>query len=50
MEFLDITILGTTYRYDVNIEKKFKERRRDCRSKNSSQSKHGKGSPNPKNK
>ena len=49
-EFLDITSLGATYRYVVNIEKKFKQERREFVSANSSQLKQGKGGPNPQNK
>jgi hypothetical protein len=47
MEFLDITSLGTTYRYVVKIEQKFKQKRQEFGSANSSQPKQGKGSPNP---
>ena len=36
MEFLDITSLGTAYRYATKIEQKFKQKKRDF------------GSPNPK--
>jgi hypothetical protein len=36
MEFLDIASLGVTYRYVVNIEKKFKQKRGDFGSANSS--------------
>jgi hypothetical protein len=50
MDFLDITSLGTTYRYVVKIEQKFKQKRREFGSANSSQPKQGKGGPNPQNK
>jgi hypothetical protein len=50
MEFLDITSLGMAYRYVVKIEHKFKQKRREFGSANSSQSKKGKGGPNPHNK
>jgi hypothetical protein len=50
MEFLYIKTLGTTYRYVVKIEHKFKQKRQYCGSKNSSQEKHRKGGPNPQNK
>jgi hypothetical protein len=50
MEFLDITSLGMTYRYVVKIEQKFKQKRREFGSANSSQPKQGKGGPNPHNK
>jgi hypothetical protein len=36
MEFLDIASLGATYRYVVKIEKKFKKKRREFGSANSS--------------
>jgi hypothetical protein len=45
MEFLDITPLGTTYRYAVKIEQKFKQKRREFAYENSSQSKQGKATP-----
>jgi hypothetical protein len=47
MEFLDIASLGTTYRYAVKIEQKFKQKRREVGSANPSQLKQGKGGPNP---
>jgi hypothetical protein len=50
MEFLEIASLGTTYRYANKIEHKFKQKRREFGSANSSQLKQGKGSPNPHNK
>jgi hypothetical protein len=34
MEFLDISSLGTTYRYAVKIEQKFKQKKRDFGSVN----------------
>jgi hypothetical protein len=46
MEFVDIASLGTPYRYDVQIEKKMKQKRREFGSTNASQSKQGKGIPN----
>ena len=42
MEFLNISSLGTTYRYVANIEKKFKQKKRDIGSANQKQ---GKGAP-----
>ena len=47
MEFLDISSLGTTYRYAVKIEKNFKQKKRDFCSANPKQ---GKGAPKPQNK
>jgi hypothetical protein len=47
MEFLDISSLGTTYRYVVKIEQKFKQKKREFGSMNSSTVKQGKGNPNP---
>ena len=47
MEFLDITSLGTTYRYATKIEHKFKQKKRDFGSVNL---KLGKGAPEPQNK
>jgi hypothetical protein len=49
MEFLDITSLGMDYRYVVKIEHKFKNKRREFGSTNSSQPKQGKGGPNAQN-
>jgi len=34
MEFLDISSLGTAYRYTVKIEQKFKQKKRDFGSMN----------------
>jgi hypothetical protein len=50
MEFMDITSLGIAYRYAVKIEHKFKQKRQEFGSANSSQSKQGKGDPNPHSK
>jgi len=50
MEFLDITSLGTTYRYTLKIEQKIKQKRREFGSANPSQQKQGKGNPNPHSK
>jgi hypothetical protein len=50
MDFLDIASLGTTYRYAIKIEQKFKQKRQEFGSTNSSQSKQGKGIPKPHNK
>jgi hypothetical protein len=50
MEFLDIVSLGTTYSYAINIEQKFKQKRREFGSAKSSQLKQGKGGPNPHDK
>ena len=47
MEFLDITSLGTTYRYAAKIEHKFKQKKRDFGSTNL---KLGKGAPEPQSK
>jgi hypothetical protein len=47
MEFLDISSLGTAYRYTVKIEQKFKQKKRDFGSVNLKQ---GKGTPKPQNK
>jgi hypothetical protein len=47
MEFLDISSLGTTYRYGDKIEQKFKQKKRDFGSANQ---KRGKGAPKPQNK
>jgi hypothetical protein len=50
MEFLDISSLGTTYRYAVKIEQKLKQKARQFGPRNPSQQKSGKGGPNPQNK
>jgi hypothetical protein len=50
MDFLDIASLGVAYRYAFKIEYKFKEKRREFGSANSSQPKQGKGGPNPQKK
>jgi hypothetical protein len=50
MEFLDIASLGTAYRYVVKIKQKFKQKRQEFGSANSSQLKQDKGGPNPQNK
>jgi hypothetical protein len=47
MEFLDISSLGTAYRYTVKIEQKFKQKKRDFGSVNPKQ---GKGTPKPQKK
>ena len=47
MEFLDISSLGTTYRYAAKIEHKFKQKKRDFGSMNRKQ---GKGAPKLKKK
>jgi hypothetical protein len=47
MEFLDISSLGTTYRYAAKIEQKFKQKKRDFGSMNQ---KKAKGAPKPQNK
>ena len=47
MKFIDISSLGSAYRYAVKIEQKFKQRNmRDFGSVNTSQQKACKGSPN----
>jgi hypothetical protein len=50
MKFLDISSLGTTYRYAVKIEQKIKQKTRQFGPENPSQQNPGKGSPNPPNK
>jgi len=50
MEFLDITSMGMTYIYVVNIEHKFKQKRREFGFANSSQPKQEKYDPNRQNK
>jgi hypothetical protein len=50
MEFMDIASLGATYRYVVKIDLKFKQKRQEFGFANSSQSKQGKGVPNPPKK
>jgi hypothetical protein len=47
MEFLDISSLGTTYRYAAKIEHKFKQKKRDFGFANQ---KKAKGSPKLQNK
>jgi hypothetical protein len=47
MEFLYISSLGATYQYVIKIEQKFKQKKQEFGSANSSQQKKGKGSPNP---
>ena len=44
IKFFNITSLGTVYRYTTNIEKKFKQKKRDFGSANL---KLGKGAPEP---
>ena len=46
MEFLDISSLGTAYRYAAKIEQKFKQKKRDFGSANQKQ---GKGAAKPQN-
>ena len=46
MEFLDISLLGTAYRYAAKIEQKFKQKKQDFGSTNQKQ---GKGAPKPQN-
>jgi hypothetical protein len=50
MEFLDISSLGTTYRYALKIEHKFKQKKPEFGFSNPSQQKKGKGDPNPQKK
>jgi hypothetical protein len=50
MEFMDISSLGTAYRYVVKIEQKIKQKMRQFRPRNPSQQNPGKGSPNSKKK
>jgi hypothetical protein len=47
MEFLDISLLGVTYRYATKIEQKFKQKKKDFGSANHKQ---GKGTTKPQNK
>lgn len=47
MEFLDISLLCTAYRYVVKIENKLRKKKRDFGSVNLKQ---GKSSPKPQNK
>jgi len=47
IEFLNISSLGTAYRYAVKVEQKFKQKKRDFGSANLKQ---GKGAPKPQNK
>ena len=44
MEFLNISSLGTTYRYAAKIEQKFEQKKQDFGSTNQKQ---GKGAPKP---
>jgi hypothetical protein len=50
MEFLDISSLGTTYRYAVKIEHKLKQKNQQFGPGNPSQQNPGKGGSNPHNK
>jgi hypothetical protein len=50
MEFLDISSLGTAYRYVVKIKQEIKQKTWSFGSGNPSQQKQGKGNPNPQNK
>jgi hypothetical protein len=50
MEFLDISSLGTTYRYAVKIEQKLKQKTRQFGPLNPSQQKPGSSGPNPQKK
>jgi hypothetical protein len=50
MEFLDISSLGTAYRYVVKIEQKLKQKMQKFEPGNPSQQNPGKGSPNLQNK
>jgi hypothetical protein len=45
MDFLDIASLGTTYRYVIKIEQKFKQTRQEFGYANSSQPKKEKVAP-----
>ena len=47
MDFMYITSLGTSYKYDVKIEQKFKKKRKEFGSAKYSQLKYGNGGPNP---
>jgi hypothetical protein len=48
MEFLDIASLGASYRYIVKIEKKFKQKRQEFGSTNTSHLKQGNNGTNKK--
>ena len=50
MEFLDISSLGTTYRYAIKIEQKLKQKTRQFGLGNPSLQNPGNGDPNPQNK
>jgi hypothetical protein len=50
MEFLDISSLGSTYRYAVKIEEKIKQKMQQFVPGNPAQQKPGKGGPNLQNK
>jgi hypothetical protein len=47
MKFLDISSLGTAYRYAIKIEQKLKQKMRQFGHGNPSQQKPGKGGPDP---
>ena len=47
IEFLNISSLGTAYRYAVKVKQKFRQKKRDFGSVNLKQ---GKGAPKPQNK
>jgi hypothetical protein len=49
MDFLDISSLGTAYRYVVKIEQNIKQKMRKFGPGNPSHHKQVKGSPNPQN-
>ena len=50
MEFMDISSLGTAYRYVIKIEQKIKQKTQQFGPGNPSQQNTGKGNPNPQNK
>jgi hypothetical protein len=50
MEFLDMSSLGTAYRYVVKIKHKIKQKTWKFGLGNPAQQNPGKGSPNPQNK
>jgi hypothetical protein len=50
MEFMDISSLGATYQYVVEIEQKLKQKTWQFGPRNPSQQKPGKGGSNPPNK
>ena len=50
MEFLDISNLGSAYRYAVKIEQKFKQRNKQEFGSMNPPHKQGRGNPSPQNR